>query len=366
MWLLKSPYILIFFWIAFIAFICSTTNAYELVEVNGHYERRIKKSMAFIIFVPLIIWASTRNIGDTGLYRTLFYNYPSELSGALPYIIEGAKDVGFIVFTIFLKTFIGNTDKLYFLIIGFISCYCLYKTYKEHSCDYLITFFLFIASADYVAWLYNGMRQFLVAAIMFACAPLILKKKYVPLIVILLILSTVHKSVLLMLPFIFIVQGKAFNVYTLLFMFATIMSVLFLNNFTDLLTTVLEDTQYEVVIDQMQNDDGTNLLRVLVYSVPTIFALWQRRRIVEYGSPIINLSANMSIVSMGFYIISMFTSGIFIGRIPIYFSLYNYILLPWLIDHTFTKQSAKIVKIIMIGCYFLFYYYQMFIAWGMY
>lgn len=366
MWLLKSPYILIFFWIAFIAFICSTTNAYELVEVNGHTEKRLKKSMALIIFIPLVIWTMNRTIGDTGLYRTLFFGYPSHLSAAWQYVVEGAKDYGFIVFTIFLKTFIGNNDKLYFLIIGIISCWGLYKTYREYSEDYLITFFLFIASADYVAWLFNGMRQFLVAAIMFACAPLILKKKYVPVIIILLMLSTIHQSVLLMIPFIFILQGKAFNGYTLLFMFAAILSVLFLNNFTDILTTVLEDTQYDVVIDQMQTDDGTNLLRVLIYSVPTIFALWQRRRIVEYGSPIINLSANMSIVSMGFYIISMFTSGIFIGRIPIYFSLYNYILLPWLINHTFTKQSAKIINIIMIGCYFIFYYYQIFIAWGLY
>ena len=71
----------------------------------------------------------------------------------------------------------------------------------------------------------------------------------------------------------------------------------------------------------------------------------------------------MSIISTGLYIISMFTSGIFIGRLPIYFSLYNYILLPWEIENLFTQRSKKIIYIGLIACYIVFYYYQMHIIW---
>ena len=50
-----------------------------------------------------------------------------------------------------------------------------------------------------------------------------------------------------------------------------------------------------------------------------------------------NFVANMSIVSTGLYIISMFTRGTSLLVVsPIYASLYNYILLPWEIDHMFT------------------------------
>ena len=64
----------------------------------------------------------------------------------------------------------------------------------------------------------------------------------------------------------------------------------------------------------------------------------------------------MSIISTGLYVVSMFTSGIFIGRLPIYFSLYNYILLPWEIENLFTERSKKLVYIGLIGFYLLFYY----------
>ena len=85
----------------------------------------------------------------------------------------------------------------------------------------------------------------------------------------------------------------------------------------------------------------SNVFRVLVYSVPTILSLIGLKYIHYENDPVINFCANMSIVSTGLYIISMFTSGIFIGRLPIYASLYNYILLPWEIDHMFTKKSSK-------------------------
>lgn len=47
----------------------------------------------------------------------------------------------------------------------------------------------------------------------------------------------------------------------------------------------------------------------------------------------------MSIVSAGIYLVSMFTSGIYIGRLPIYCSLYSYVLLPWEIKHLFNEKK---------------------------
>lgn len=57
----------------------------------------------------------------------------------------------------------------------------------------------------------------------------------------------------------------------------------------------------------------------------------------------VNLAANMSIVTAGLYVVSMFTSGIYIGRMPIYTSLYSYILLPWIFEHAFNERSKKLM-----------------------
>lgn len=59
------------------------------------------------------------------------------------------------------------------------------------------------------------------------------------------------------------------------------------------------------------------------------------------------------------------STTIYIGRVPIYVSMYGYILLPWLIDQIFEKTSAKLVYLVMIVLYFVYFYYQMELVWGL-
>ena len=108
----------------------------------------------------------------------------------------------------------------------------------------------------------------------------------------------------------------------------------------------------------MWQDDGTNVLRVCVYSIPALLSLVGLKYVRRQGGAIINVCANMSIAAAGFYLISRFTSGIFIGRLPIYFSLYSYILLPWEIKNIFNEKSARLISVIMIGAYMMFYFYS--------
>mgnify|MGYP001624491871 FL=1 len=139
---------------------------------------------------------------------------------------------------------------------------------------------------------------------------------------------------------------------------------MFADRFTDILDTLLIDTQYEDSLTIIQ-DDGSNVFRVLVYSVPALLSLIGLKYIRHTDSRLINICTNMSIAASGFFVISMFTSGILLGRIPVYFYLYNYILLPWEIENIFTKKSAKIIYIVMVGAYLVYYYYQIHYTWNL-
>jgi len=308
----------------------------------------------------------TTDFQDTGLYRKLFTEMPSALSGMNEYLQTVDKDLGFSVFSIILKSIIGNRDILYFLIIATIQGCCLVYVYRKYSINYVVSVLLFILSTDYISWMFNGIRQFLAVAVWFACFPLLLKKKYIPLIIIILVLSTIHGSALLLLPMIFIVQGKAWNKKTLLFIVCVLLAIIFVDRFTTILDDMLVSTQYEDLVSSevWQQDDGTSFIRVLVYAVPTVLALVGRKQIKAADNKIINICVNMSLLSTGIYLVSMFTSGILIGRLPIYFSLFNYILLPWEIENIFTARSRKLLYPLMIGAYLMFYYYQLNYGWG--
>ncbi len=335
--------------------------------ILGRRYVRCERVFAVLASLPIIFAAGMRgNVGDTGLYREGFLSLPGSIFEIPQYVSTVEKDKGFAVFQIVLKSIIGERDVLFLFIIAVIQGACLFYVYRKYSESFATSMFLFIASSDYMSWMFNGMRQFIAVTILFACFGLILKKKYIPLIVIILLVSTIHASALIMLPIIFIVQGKAWNWRTLLFIMMVLLAVAFVGNFTSLLETSLQNTQYDSVVtgDLWLNDDGTNIIRTLIYSIPAILALVVRRFIDDEDDPIINMSVNFSIIAAGLYLLSSFSSGVYIGRLPIYFSLYSYISLPWMIKHCFTKKSAEMLYAIMIVGYVAFYYYQMTFSWG--
>ena len=333
---------------------------------EGIYESRSNLFMAIMAFSIIIFFAGMRSyVADTSAYINTFNQYPL-FSAAHDVIFDSsAREPGFIVFSILIKTYISQDYQVWLFIIATISGVCIMYPLYKYSCNYGISLFLFMTSCQFT-WMFNGMRQFLVASILFACTPFILEKKPIPYIIIVLILSTFHKSALIMIPAYFIVDSEPWSKRSMLFIACIILAMMFTSKFTGLLDTVVENSDYATSIGEFKDsDDGTSPIRILVESIPIIIAFIYRDRIKEKLTPIIKISINMSLISSGVYIISKIAkSGVLLGRLPIYFSLYNLLLLPWLINNTFEKNERRLINFFMIICYLGFFYYQMKIAWN--
>lgn len=335
-------------------------------RLMGHTVKRWDYLPAILLVLPLALWSGFRgDIADTTLYRKLFLAASGDLADIPEQLFGDGKDPGFTALTTLIKFFIGNNDTLYFMIFAVFQMACLCYVYRKYSSDYWISIFLFVASTDYMSWMFNGMRQFIAVCAIFACFGLMVRKKYVPLIIIILLTSLIHGSALLMIPIVFVVQGKPWNFKTVAMLLGTAMIVLFIDRFTPLLENLLADTQYDDIMTNeiWTNDDGTNVIRVLVYSVPTIMSLVGLKYVKQANNPVINICVNCSVVTTALYAVSAVTSGIYIGRLPIYTTLMGYMVLPWLINHMFTRDSARFVKGVMVVLYMIFYYYQNFAAW---
>lgn len=355
-------------WLAVMYFISCQTNVFKRERVCGVMEYRPTWFFAILVFVPILWQAAFRgDIGDTPMYMKSFYALPDTFGELIAMLPRVQKDPGFTLLGGLIKLVIGNRKALYLAIIATIQAACLISIFRKYSPDYIISIFLFVASTDYISWMFNGLRQFTAVTLIFAATGLMIRRKWIPTILVILLASTMHQSALLMLPIIFIVQGKAWNKWTVLCLAGALVAVMFVDQFTNILDGMMQETQYENMVSDWKEwgDDGTNILRVLVYAVPTILSVVGLRYIRSEGDRLINICANMSILSTSLYVISMFTSGIFIGRLPIYMSLYNYILLPWEIKHMFTRQSQKILVLGMVGAYLLFDIFQIKFGFGL-
>ncbi|MDU5920531.1 MAG: EpsG family protein [Clostridiales bacterium] len=330
------------------------------------YEARAHLFMAVVTFAVIIFFAGMRTtVGDTTAYIKMFGDYPLFQNAHDIIFDSSAREPGFRLFSILIKTFISDNYNVWLSIIAVISGICVMYPIYKYSCNFGVSAFLFMASCQF-SWMFNGMRQFLVAAIIFSCTDLILKNKTLLYIIIVCILSTIHKSAFILIPMYFIAQGEPWNKRTILFIGCIVLAMLFTSKFTNLLTDVVEQTDYASSVNEFKaTDDGTNPIRILVESVPIILAFIYRDNIKDKLTPIIKLSINMSLIASGLYIISKIAhSGILLGRLPIYFSMYNLIFLPWLLNNIFDKKEKDLIYFIMIICYFLFFYYQMVVTWG--
>ena len=319
---------------------------------------------AFVLVLPYVLWAGwRRNIGDTEVYRARFQDVPIGLNKLAAYLQSQSKDRGFALMESLFKSLVSDSDVGFFLLIAAIQIFFLIMIYRKYSENCWLSFFLFVASTDYLSWMHNGMRQFLAVTIIFGALPLLVRKRYLLMIAVVILASQIHLSALLFLPFIFIVNGKAWNIRTILFILGVLLAVYFVDEVTGYITDSLRDTAYEGDIEILESDDGTNIFRVLFYSVPAILSFVFRERIYAEDDPVINTCVNLSVVTAGIYLFSFFTSGILIGRLPIFFSLANYILIPWLIKELVTPESGLLVQGGFMAVYTAFFYYQVFVTW---
>ena len=336
-------------------------------EVLGRREVRWNFLPALITVLPYVFWTGWRSngYGDTVLYRKGFLEAPSGLSNAITFALSRSKDQGYAFVECIFKSLVSHSDIAFFFFIAAVQILCLAVVYRKYSRNYWLSFFFFVASTDYIAWMHNGMRQFIAVALVFACLPLLVKRQYIPVIIVTLLASRIHITALVFLPFVFIVNGRAWNIRTIVFIIAVVVAIYYLDIVTEFIEDAAEDTVYRADAQELSDGAGTNIFRVLFYSVPTLLSLIFRRYIDAADDPMINTCVNLSIVATAFYVFSFFTSGAIAGRIPIYFSLSNYILLPWLISEVFESGSAVLINGVFVATYCAFFYYQMGPTWGL-
>lgn len=320
---------------------------------------KIPMFAAVIVFMYIIFWIGMRSgVADTATYIAMFKACPTRLSYIFNILASDSKAKGFDIFQLFFKCIISENYHAWLMTIAILSGVPIMLVLRKRSCNFFYSSFLFIVMLHFT-WMLNGIRQFAVAAILFLLSDWILERKTISFILAVLLLSTIHFTALIMIPMYFIVTEKPFGKKVILFCIVLLICIVFVEPFVATLEETLSETVYAGYTEQFAQDDGVHLLRVVVMSVPPAIAFIGRKRLKMLNDPYINICINMSVVSAGLYFLGMFTSGILIGRLPIYFELYNLILLPYLIKKCFTPASAKVLYILTTIGYGAFYFLQM-------
>ena len=321
-------------------------------KLNDNYNdsKLISNLDVIVIFGYIIFWVGIRDsFVDTSAYILRFND--ASISNLSNLDFTFGSGWGFDVLEILFKTFISSNYHAWLMFLAIISGGCIAYTFKRYSINFYYSVFLFLSTTTFT-WMMNGIRQFLVASIIFACTPLIEKRKSLLYILIVLLFSTIHSSCIIMIPIYFVSQLKPWKAKSISIILIFLLITIFSTKFTGFLDEILSFSSYSDISEKFAIDDGVNPLRVLVYSVTTIIAFLGRKRLDKQS----DIFVNMSVMTSGLYLIGMTTSGLLIGRLPIYVQMYQFILLPQLYEKIFTRESSKLLYVCSILCFLMYFY----------
>lgn len=380
--MIKGLFLLL--WVGIISFIFGRNSLEpDPTLICGNYKiKRAKKSYAILLFLlPFVFAAFKTEFVDTAGYLNAFIKIDTSISFS-EFFSSRKDNLLFYEIEYLFKKYISTSHTFFFALIALLQSTLLVSTLRKYSEDLGMSIYLFITSALFFNWMCNGIRQFIVVTILFALTKYILNGKwyiYLPVVLILSgvapifnmfgwgeppwFLSGIHQSAFIMLPIYFIVRGKALTkkVWILLAVLLALSAFGLLDLF---LETSTKNTMYAADLEYIDEGSGANPIRFLVSLIPVLLVLIKRKEVLNEDTPaIINLSINMAFVSSTLYLASVFTSGIFVGRLPIYCELYTLILIPWIINK-FDEGNKRTIKLFLYIMYFFYYCYQLFVAWG--
>jgi len=310
------------------------------------------KLMSIAAALCLILVSGLRsNIGDTP-----FYMHSYEITDFRVEAFVNQKDIGFNIYQMLLKMISQDPQILIFVTALLTNALIVIVMYK-YSRLFELSLFLYITSGCYIVSM-NGIRQYLAAAILFAATKFLLDGNWKRYMAIVLFASIFHQSAFILIPLYFIVRKRAWTGITFTLLGLGVVFVFGFNQFSAALFSAIQDTQYGEY--QSFQEGGANVIRVLFYVAPLIVAYFGRDKLrVIY--PKIDIFVNLSILGAIFMIIS--TQNWIFARMAIYFSLYQIVLVSWIVK-AFRERDQKLIYLTLLIVYVIFFFYENVIALG--
>lgn len=320
-------------------------------------EKSISLWWALVSVALLVFFIGERSeYNDTSAYIVSFINASTD---NIKDQLWGQVDVtsrGFSLLIILFKKYVSNDYNAWFMFLAMFHAGAIVSLYYRYSCNFFMSMFLFIASTSFL-WMSGGIRQFTAVCLILYFFNFVIERKIIGFAIIVFFAYTIHDTAILWIPIYFIVKFKPFSWKIWICVLITILAFFFVTEFTSFMDSQLEETNYAGygnTIMNYEDDDGVNPIRFVISAIPPAIALWRWKYIKDRTNPMIDICINMGTAAAGVNLLGTVTSGILVGRIPIYFTPVNFIVIPWLMKYAFI---GKLQKVAIAACYIFYFAY---------
>ena len=281
---------------------------------------------AALVGLIFICFAGFANkMADLTSFHFEFINIPQNFHLAMQTPIN---EIGWTAFVYFVKYYISNNEQVFLFIVAFISLSCVCYFLYTYSTLIELSIFIFVASGLYYFSM-NGIRQVLAASLLLLATGLLLKKKYLYLIIICILLSFIHKSILSSIPLFFIVQLRPWSKLSIWVVTLLCVGIILIKLLLPFIVHLLYGDVSTSIIETYYATPGSNIIRVFLAAIPVVITFYLRKEIFARNDQLINISTNFSILFLLVTITAVPSGGNIVTRIGLYPQLFTLLLIPY-------------------------------------
>lgn len=308
------------------------------------YQKSKKLTVWILFFILAFVAAFRYGVG------TDFYAY-YKTSGWTNQFQRGEySDPGFTLFAIVCRTIFGDRNGSLTIGAAIVTCALFVFTIAKRSENLTISILLFVFAGCFLG-MFNGVRQYLSTAILFAGHHFVLEKKPIKWLLVVLLAASMHVTAILMFFIYFICNWKCDWKLVLMYFALAVVLLFAYEPLFDLVGALKQDeidTSYEYMSSQV------NILRILVQCVPIILLFFVDKEKVNNDKDA-RFLFNICLLNGAFAVAAM--NSPYLSRFWIYTSCFQVLMYPKILSKM-GKENKPIFTFLLLACYAGFWAYE--------
>lgn len=349
-------------WTVVVALTWKKWFIFKVRTVDGRTKAKPLLASYLASFAPLVFIIGMRTeVADTKNYIETFNNLPTTFSEILSFQY---KDRLFYQLSAVIKRFFPNAS-VWLLIIAFFQILFICLTIRRYSAMPGVSMFLFVASVE-IAYMFNGMRQFLAVTLLFAGYRLLVEKKYIPYILLIILAAQFHATAYVMIFGLAVSFIKPWSKAMYVGLAAFTFAMIFLNPILSGMKIFFEDTEYGGRMNELVQTEGVNFIRALVALVPCVLGFFFKNNKALFSKREYAVAFNMSLLNAAFFVAASIVGGNLMARFAEYFTIFQLITFPAIFKHCFRPGKERNTVVLIFGAFYcVWFWYQMDVNWNM-
>lgn len=313
--------------------------------------------IALVIFMILLVGLRT-SYNDTYAYRMNFVNFEK-----ISVFLSNSDNLNlmrnplFYGFESLIRTFTDNYTVFFMICSCFVNIRFV-RFIKKHSDPDCFGFsmFMYVCLGTLMLSM-AAQKQILTMAILTYALDALFDRKFFKYYLIVFAAGMFHTYawIFLFLP---ILGDKPWNLNTYLLLGMTMLVMTYFQDAIETFMQVADSIGKNIASEEVFDGIQMNIMRVAVYSVVPISTFAFHGRLKKVMDRKYGIMIQMCTVSLMFMLMGTMNGANMFGRSANYFEIGMIIVLPWIVNQLFTKQSAKLIFSFAMICFIGFYIYD--------